>query len=223
MILNEQVETIRQSSPAYPQALLAGLGSAAPAELWAAGLLEPLDQLKTGFFCSSQCPGSIVLKTFDTISRMRDEGQILVGGFHSVMEWECLGILLRGRQPVIWVPARSIVGMHLKPELLPAFDAGRLLILSPFPPKDKRITATLAEARNRLVGALADHVLVPHAAPGGKTAAFCRKLSATGKRVYTIDDPANEHLISVGATPMEPNYFSTSDTVKSAANEDAKG
>jgi len=59
--------------------------------------------------------------------------------------------------------------------------------------------------------------------PGGKTAAFCRKLSATGKRVYTIDDPANEHLISVGATLMEPNYFSTSNTVKSAANENAKG
>ena len=51
------------------------------------------------------------------------------------MEWECLGILLRGRQPVIWVPARSIVGMHLKPELQPAFFAGRLSILSPFEPK----------------------------------------------------------------------------------------
>jgi predicted Rossmann fold nucleotide-binding protein DprA/Smf involved in DNA uptake len=223
MILNEQVATIRQGSPAYPQALLAGLDSAAPAEIWAAGPLQPLNQPKTGFFCSSQCPGSIVLKTFDAITRMRDEGQILIGGFHSVMEWECLGILLRGRQPVIWVPARSIVGMHLKPELVPAFNADRLLILSPFPPKDKRITATLAEARNRFVGALADRIFVPHAAPGGKTAALCRKLSVIGKRVYTIDDPANEHLISVGATLMEPNYFSTSNTVKSAANENAKG
>jgi hypothetical protein len=109
MILNEQVTTIRRESPAYPQSLLASLGSAAPAELWVAGPLKPLDQLKTGFFCSSQCPGSIILKTFDAITQMRDEGQILIGGFHSVMEWECLGILLRGRHPVIWVPARSIV------------------------------------------------------------------------------------------------------------------
>src|ERR1035438_701579 len=195
MILNEQVATIRQGSAAYPQALLAGVGSDAPAEFWAAGPLQPLNQPKIGFFCSSQCPGSVVLKTFDAITRMRDERQILIGGFHSVMEWECLGILLRGRQPVIWVPARSIAGMHLKPELVPAFNAGRLLILSPFPPKDKRITATLAEARNRFVGALAARIFVPHAAPGGKTAAFCRELSATGKRVYTINDPANEHLI----------------------------
>jgi len=185
MILNERIATIRQGSPAYPQALLAGLGSDAPTEFWAAGPVQLLDQPKTGFFCSSQCPGSIILKTFDAITRMRDEGQILIGGFHSVMEWECLGILLRGRQPVIWVPARTIVGMLLKPELVPAFNAGRLLILSPFPPKDKRITATLAEARNRFVGALADRIFVPHAAPGGKTAALVERLQAIGKAVFT--------------------------------------
>ena len=75
---------------------------------------------------------------------MRDEGQTLIGGFHSVMEWECLGIFLRGCQPVIWVPARSIVGMRLKPELVPAFKVGRLLILSPLAPNHKRITTALA-------------------------------------------------------------------------------
>ena len=192
MILNEQVTTIRRESPAYPQSLLASLGSAAPAELWVAGPLKPLDQLKTGFFCSSQCPGSIILKTFDAITLMRDEGQILIGGFHSVMEWECLGILLRGRHPVIWVPARSIVGMHLKPELVPAFNAGRLLILSPFPPKDKRITATLAEARNRFVGALADRIFVPHAAPNSRTLAICDQLKSSGKQIVNADDVLKE-------------------------------
>ena len=192
MILNEQVTTIRRESPAYPQSLLASLGSAAPAELWVAGPLKPLDQLKTGFFCSSQCPGSIILKTFDAITQMRDEGQILIGGFHSVMEWECLGILLRGRHPVIWVPARSIVGMHLKPELVPAFNAGRLLILSPFPPKDKRITAAMAEARNRFVGALADRIFVPHAAPNSRTLAICDQLKSSGKQIVNADDVLKE-------------------------------
>jgi predicted Rossmann fold nucleotide-binding protein DprA/Smf involved in DNA uptake len=202
VILNEQVATIRQGSPPYPLALHKGLSSDAPTEFWAAGPVQLLDQPKTGFFCSSQCPGSIILKTFDVITWMRDEGQVLIGGFHSVMEWECLGILLRGRQPVIWVPARSIVGMHLKPELVPAFDAGRLLILSPFPPKDKRITATHADARNRFVGALADCVFVPHAAPTGKTAALCHTLLANSQRVYTISDLANKHLASLGAMPI---------------------
>jgi hypothetical protein len=179
VILNEQVATIRLGSPACPQALHEGLGGDAPTQFWAAGPVQLLDQPKTGFFCSSQCPGSIILKTFDAITRMRDEGQVLIGCFHSVMEWECLGILLRGHQPVIWVPARSIVGMHLKPELVPAFDAGRLLILSPFPPKNKRITATHAEARNHFVGAIADRIFVPHAAPNSRTLALCEDFIAS--------------------------------------------
>ena len=202
MILDRQVAAVPQGSSGFPQALLAELGSDAPAEFWAAGPLHLLDLPKTGFFCSSQCPGSIILKTFDAITRMRDEGQILIGGFHSVMEWECMGILLRGRQPVIWVPARSIVGMRLKPELVPAFKDGRLLILSPFPPKGKRITAALAEARNRFVGALADRIFVPHAAPGGRTLALCHTLLANNKCVYTVSDPGNGHLASVDVVPI---------------------
>jgi hypothetical protein len=202
VILNEQVAKIRLGSPAYPQSLHGGLGGNAPTEFCAAGPLQLLDQPKTGFFCSSKCPGSIILKTFDAITRMRDEGQVLIGGFHSVMEWECLGILLRGRQPIIWAPARSIVGMHLKPELAPAFNAGRLLILSPFSVKEKRITAVRAEARNGFVGGLADRVFIPHAVPGGRTAALCHTLLANNKCVWTVSDPGNEHLVSLGAVPI---------------------
>lgn len=191
MILNGQVTALNVGGPGLSLNLLAGFGNDAPAELWAAGPIAVLDLPKTAFFCSSQCPGSVVLKTFDAITRMRDEGQVLIGGFHSVMEWECLGILLRGRQPVIWVPARSIVGMHLKPDLVPAFDAGRLLILSPFPPKNKRVTAALAETRNRFVGALADRVFVPHAAPNSRTLALCNELRASGKQILGVDENPN--------------------------------
>ena len=191
MILNGQITALRVGGPGLPLTLLAGFGIDAPAELWAAGPIALLDLPKTAFFCSSQCPGSVVLKTFDAITRMRDQGQVLIGGFHSVMERECLGILLRGRQPVIWVPARSIVGMHLKPDLVPAFDAGRLLILSPFPPKNKRVTAALAETRNRFVGALADRVFVPHAAPNSRTLALCNELRASGKQILGVDENPN--------------------------------
>ena len=80
------------------------------------------------------------------------------------------------------VPARSIVGMHLKPEVQPAFSGGRLLIVSPFEPKHKRVTAALAEARNRFVGALADRIFVAHAAPGSRTMALCEELHAGANR-----------------------------------------
>jgi hypothetical protein len=156
--------------------------------------LQILDNDKTGFFCSSQCPGGVILKTFDAITAMRDSGRTLIGGFHSPMEWECFGILLRGCQPVIWVPARGIAGMRLKPELQPAFDAGRLLILSPFDSTEKRITTSLAEARNRFIAALADRIFVAHAAPASRTLALVESLKACGKPVLTVDDPANEPI-----------------------------
>ena len=164
---------------------------------------------KLGFFCSSQCPGSVILKTFDAITAMRNQGTVIIGGFHSPMEWECLGILLRGRQPVIWAPARSIHRMHLKPELQPAFNAGRLLILSPFEAKHKRVTAALAEERNRFVAALADRILMAHAAPGSRTLALFRDLIAQGKTVHTIDDPTNKNLFDLGAVAINPEVART--------------
>jgi hypothetical protein len=200
--LQEQVKVIHHKS-----AVCASLSEAtekleASDEVWTAGPTDPLRNFKIGFFCSSQCPGSIVLKTFDAITKMRDEGQVLIGGFHSVMEWECLRILLRGRQPVIWVPARSIVGMRMKPELQPAFKDGRLLILSPFAPTpaNARVTVALAQQRNQFVGALADRIFVPHAAPDSRTLAFCKELHRGGKHIVTVSDPRNESLTSLAST-----------------------
>lgn len=187
MVLDAQITTINAR---YGRSLLQA-GISAPGAMWAAGPTHLLDGEKTGFFCSSQCPGGVILKTFDAITAMRDQGRTLIGGFHSPMEWECLGILLRGRQPVIWVPARSIVGMRLKPELQSTFSGGRLLVLSPFESKHKRVTAVLAEARNRFVGALADRLFVAHAAPGSRTMTLCEELHAHGKKIVTVSDPAN--------------------------------
>ena len=194
MVLSDQLThwSPQVESPVCPQA---NTGLRVSVEFWSGGPVDLLKQSKVGFFCSSQCPGSIVLKTFDAITRMRDEGQILIGGFHSVMDWECLRILLRGRQPIIWVPARSIVGIRLKPELQPAFKEGRLLILSPFSPAQNRITKALAQRRNRFVGALADKIFVPHAAPGSRTLEQCRELTNVGKKILTIDDQLNDALL----------------------------
>src|SRR5665213_3410249 len=166
VVLDAEITTLCLNDTRFAGSLRQMCGASASATLWAAGPIHILDCEKTGFFCSSQCPGGVILKTFDAITAMRDEGRTLIGGFHSPMEWECMGILLRGRQPIIWVPARSIVGMRLKPELQPVFKDGRLLILSPFPPAQNRITTVLAQQRNRFIGALADSIFVPHAAPG---------------------------------------------------------
>lgn len=117
---------------------------------------------------------------------MRDTGQIVLGGFHSPMEQDCLRILLRGKQPVVLVLARTLLNMQLAPELVPAFNEGRLLLMSPFGPQHKRVTSSLATKRNRFAAAIASKVLVAYAAPGSRTAALADEVRAAGKPIETL-------------------------------------
>ncbi|MDQ1238733.1 MAG: hypothetical protein QG577_918 [Thermodesulfobacteriota bacterium] len=53
----------------------------------------------------------------------------------------------------------------------------RILLLSPFDPSQRRLTAPISEQRNRLVAALADAVHFAHITPGGKTARLGEQIS----------------------------------------------
>ena len=81
--------------------------------------------------------------------------------------------------------------MRVPTEWRDALAAGRLLILSPFEAKNRRITAETAQYRNRFIAALADRILIPHAAPGSKTEAFARKVEGRGKRITGLDHLQN--------------------------------
>jgi predicted Rossmann fold nucleotide-binding protein DprA/Smf involved in DNA uptake len=50
----------------------------------------------------------------------------------------------------------------------------------------------MAEARNRFVGALADRIFVPHAAPNSRTLAICDQLKSSGKQIVNADDVLKE-------------------------------
>src|SRR5438876_1122861 len=113
---------------------------------------------KLALLCSVRCPGALILRTYDLARALRDAGVTVASGFHSPMEQECLRLLLRGRQPVVVCPARSVERMRLPAEWKPAIEAGRLLVLSPFAPHQRRMTADLAAKRNAFVAALADEV-----------------------------------------------------------------
>ncbi len=70
----------------------------------------------------------------------------------------------------------------------------------------QRITADTALTRNRFVAALADTVLIAHAQPGSKTEQLAQEVVGWGKQVHTLDHPANEHLLALGATPLGRAY-----------------
>jgi predicted Rossmann fold nucleotide-binding protein DprA/Smf involved in DNA uptake len=152
--------------------------------------------------CSVRCPGDLILAAYDLARRLRDEGVAVIGGFHAPMEREALRILLRGEQPVIICPARGLEGMRMPTAYRAPLAQGRLLLLSPFAPSHRRLTSALATERNRLVGALADRILVIHAEPGGRLEAACGEFLAWGKDVRVVDSEANAGLLMRARRPQ---------------------
>ena len=185
--------------PRYPRTIQQSLGERAPAVITACGNLQILASRKLGLFCSARCPGSLILQTYDLIRQLRDTGVTLVSGFHTPMEKECLALLLRGQQPVVVCLARGLKGMRLPSAWQAPLEDGRLVLLSTFAAERRRVTAELAAVRNELVAALADEVLVTHAAPDSKTERLCRNVRAWGKPLLTLDSSANANLVALGA------------------------
>ena len=94
-----------------------------------------------------------------------------------MVEKECLRILLRGSQPIIICPARSLENFRLSPDWKEPLAQNRLLLLSCFPARHRRVTTALAARRNELVAALADEVWFAHITPGGQMERLARRFS----------------------------------------------
>jgi len=175
---------------------------------FAAGNASLLNARKLALVCSQRCLGDLILNTYDLARLVRGSGLAIVSGFHSPIEKDCLSILLRGSDPIIIVQAHRLSTSRLPVDWQKAIDAGRLLLVSPFQERDKRVTVELATERNRFVAAISDDVLIPYSAPGSKTEALFRNLIASGKRVYTFESQANAAMISAGAVAIAPDFFS---------------
>ena len=130
---------------------------------------------KLAFFCSKRCPGEIILKIQDWANGLDGKTLLPMSGFHTPVEQEVLRILLRSRHPLIIFPARSIGAMRIPADWKSALDTGTLCIASNFPASVRRATVTTAEGRNRRVASLSDEILIPYAAPGGKTEELLRE------------------------------------------------
>ena len=141
---------------------------------------------KVGLFCSVRCPGDLILRAYDFAKKLRDDGVTVIGGFHSPVEKECLRILLRGTQPVIICPARSLTNMRIPREWQRAIEKGRLLLVSPFAGSQKRATAELAQERNKFVAAVADRVCFIYTTPGGTLESLANELREAGKTVIAV-------------------------------------
>lgn len=172
--------------------------SAKLAGLQCIGNRELLNRGKVAVICSVKCPGSLILRTYDLMSEIRDEDMTVISGFHSPMERECLNILVRGACGIVICYARS-VPERISSQFRKAIAEGRLLLLSAFPRGQNRVTRSSSVERNRLVAELADVVFAPYASPGGMTEAICKEAAASGKPVFTFGGESNASLLAVGA------------------------
>jgi len=105
---------------------------------------------KTAFLCSQKVPAEIVLKSYDWAKEQREKGNCIVCGNHSQIEKDVFEILLKGKQPLILVLARSMK-TRWEPEIEKAINEKRLLVISPFEKETKRVTRKTAEIRNKKI------------------------------------------------------------------------
>ena len=198
------IQTISRRDKNYPPALRDRLGKSAPEKLYIIGDVTVLKQSIVAFVCSVKCPGSVVIHTFDAIRELRDAGVVVVGGFHSPMEQECLEFLLRGKQPVIMSPAKGLSRPRFSTIQREAIEDGRLTLVSMFPETDTRTNKKQSQFRNEFVAALSESALIPYASPGGNAELIAHQILERGQPLYTILDLENDVLINLGAKPY--NY-----------------
>ena len=200
-----EIFQLKQGDLVYPSAWKKFLGDCHPEIITTMGNLDILNQKKLAFFCSIKCPGHLILKTYDLAQHLKEAGVTVIGGFHSPIERECLTILLRGKQPVIVCPARSIKGLRMCRVYIKPLEEGRLLFLSPFKESQRRNTVDTAVERNRFVAALADAVFVAHASANSKMERFCGEVLKLGKSLYSFESDANKCLFNIGAKVLSLN------------------
>lgn len=158
-----------------------------------------LDMPLLGVFCSVECPGDLILKTYDLARLLASASRFaIIGGFQSPIEQEFLIALLRGTTSVIVCPARTLHATSLEP-YRQAIDQGRLLLLSPFASHERRMTRQTCDRRNSFVAAVADRVFVSYASPGGMVEHMCRDLLVQHKPVFTFDSQYNRTIMGAGA------------------------
>ena len=206
----QETWSLTKRSSSFPAQLAEHSGSAKWRTIYGIGNRDILHRKCLGLICSVQCPGNVVIRTFDAIRSLRDAGIVVAGGFHSPMERECLDFLLSGEQPVIICPAKSPDRVRLAPAWRSALDAGRLLLVSPFGSGITRTTKAHAQTRNEFVAALSAAVLIPHATPGGNAAAaFVSKPNRSSDWTSTSPKAClSQTKQSRSRTPFEPSLLS---------------
>ena len=140
------------------------------------GNIKILDLHKVAFLCSQKCPAEVVLKSYDWAKEQREQGNCIVCGNHSQIEKDVFEILLKGKQPLILVLARSLK-TNWESEIKNAINKKRLLVISPFEKAVKRITRETAKKRNQEIIKICDKIIVGYKTKNGQLEELLNKIN----------------------------------------------
>ena len=133
------------------------------------GNRDILHRHKVAFLCSRTCPADVILRSYDWAIAEREKGTCVISGFHSKIEKDVLGYLLKGMQPIILALARGFK-QRWESDIKTALDRERLLIVTPFEQHVTRITRKTAAVRNQIMLDMADEIRVAYTRQGGQLA-----------------------------------------------------
>lgn len=165
------------------------------------GNKEILNDFKLAIFCSKKCPPEIIVKSLDLAVEIRKAGITVIGGFQTIVEKEFLDVLLKGKQNIIWCPARNIENYNYPKKYKKAVKDNQCLILSGFPLEDDRISQQRGMRRNHFVAEIADAILILHAAPNSNIEKLAISYLNSEKKLFTIKSESNEYILNFGYEP----------------------
>lgn len=199
-------QAISAENNAYPPALIAH-GVQVPF-ITICGQWPLTTRPAIALFSATKAPGGVILQAHDLAQQWRQQAITLISGFQSPVEEEVWTVLWRdvvnqtGAPLLVKVLARGML-QRFSPQEKAALAAGRLTIVSPFAEGVRRATRETAMERNRVAAALAETVLIAHAHEGSATWQLTHETLAWGKRVVTLNHPANAALLALGAKSLE--------------------
>ena len=166
-------------------------------ELQTIGNKEILKDPMLAIFCSKKCPPDIIVKSLDLAVEISKVGITVIGGFQTILEKEFLDILLKGKQNIIWYPARNIENYQYPGKFKKAVNDDRCLIISNFPTEDNRISLKRGIRRNYFIAEQDNAILILHAALESNTEKLSYSFYNSDKKLFTIKSKSNKYLLEL--------------------------
>jgi hypothetical protein len=135
----QKIVVITPEDALYPKDQLSAWFPTLPS-LHRLGNLDLLRLPLMAIFCSRKCSGDAILKVYDPTRELRENEIPEIGRSHTQAEKDMLDILLKGKR----------ISARLKGR----FEKGKRLFCSVTESNEKRITAELANGRNKMVAGL---------------------------------------------------------------------